>query len=262
MISNQCIPILVYHHVYGDNSADFKNATFDTGAGIIGEYEFRRQIRYISDQGWAVVSTTQVVNWLIDDGPIPEKSVVLHFDNGWLDTATVTLPILEEFNMTATCFPITDGLNAASEGKTATVRTLTEGLVEKPFMTWDQVGILLEAGWEIGAHTASHCKMENKYTEEGNDGIINEAEKANAFFNKYLNIQPEHFAYPSGSHNERTDSLLARYYRSLRLWHFEWPIQWSYTCKTTSPLAVDCQNIDLRVPFTDFTRIFCDALDR
>ena len=105
MISNQRIPILVYHHVYGDKQ-ELENATFDTGAGIIGENEFRRQMRFISDEGWSVVSTTQVVNWLIDGGPIPEKSVVLHFDNGWLDTATVSLPILEEFNMTATCFPI------------------------------------------------------------------------------------------------------------------------------------------------------------
>ena len=76
LISNQRIPILVYHHVYGDNSADLKNATFDTGSGIIGEYEFRRQIRYISDLGWNVVSTTQAVNWLIDDGPIPELSLI------------------------------------------------------------------------------------------------------------------------------------------------------------------------------------------
>ena len=259
MKNNQRVPILVYHHVYDEASPELKNATFETGAGIIGEKDFRRQIQYISDQGWTVVSTTQLVDWLSAGGSISDKSVVLHFDNGWLDTTTVTFPILEEFNVTATCFPITDGLEAASQGKAAKVRTLTEGFIEKPFMTWDQVRSLLDAGWEIGAHTASHCKMEDKHVEEDDAGVISEVERSNALFKKNLNFHPQHFAYPSGSRNQSTDNILSRFYRSLRLWHFEWPIQWSYTDKTTSPLAVDCQNIDLRVSFDDFTQVFSDA---
>ena len=49
--------------------------------------------------------------------------------------------------------------------------------------------------------------------------------------------------------------LLAKYYQSLRLWHFEQPIRWTYTTRDTPATAVDCQNIDLRVPFTAFRRI-------
>ena len=72
---------------------------------------------------------------------------------------------------------------------------------------------------------------------------------------------PRHFAYPSGSRNTETDELLAPLYRSLRLWHDDFPIVWTITDRATSRLAIDCQNIDVRVPFADFQRIFTEALE-
>ena len=217
-------------------------------------------MQYVADAGWQVVSTTQVVEWLTADAALPDKALVLHFDNGWLDTLTVALPILHRLGMVATCFPITDGVEAASQGEAATVRTLTEGIVENPFMTWDQVGRLYDSGWEIGAHTATHCKLVDRHSASGDEGVLWEVQTSNARFQERLGFLPNHFAYPSGSRNERTDALLAKYYRSLRLWHFAWPIQWTFTDGNTSPLAIDCQNIDLRVPFAAFQSVFREAL--
>jgi peptidoglycan/xylan/chitin deacetylase (PgdA/CDA1 family) len=261
MTHSQRVPILVYHHVYPEETPDLQQATFATGAGIIGAALFRRQMRYIAERGWTVVSTSQIVDWLRKKTTLPPKAVALHFDNGWLDTATVALPILRQFNFAATCFPITDGVEAAAAGKSAAVRTLTEGVIEKPFMNWAQAQQLLDAGWEIGAHTATHCKIADQHAAEGDEGVIAEAQMANEFFVRHLGFAPEHFAYPSGSRTQRTDELLSTYYRSLRLWHFEWPIRWTFTDSTTSLLAIDCQNIDLRVPFEDFSFIFSETAE-
>ena len=236
-------------------------STWETGAGIIGEAEFRRQIQHIADEGWNVVSTTQVVDWVTGGTPLREKVLAIHFDNGWSDTAMVALPILCEFGMAATCFTITDGVEAASESRSIPVRTLTEGVTKKPFMTWDQVQELIGADWEIGAHTATHCKVAEKHAAEGDEGVVSEVQTSNDIFKRRLGFVPDHFAYPSGSRNDRTDALLSRYYRSLRLWHFEWPIRWTFTDDNTSRLALECQNIDLQVPFEDFKRIFTEALE-
>ena len=261
-MTDQHVPILVYHHVYPEGAAELTGATHETGAGIIGEAEFRRQLRFILDEGWTIVSTTRIVDWLVGEGTLPSRSTALHFDNGWIDTATIALPILRELGVTATCFPITDGVEAATRGRSATMRTLTEGVVEKPFMNWAQVRGLLDAGWEIGAHTATHCKIAERHAEEGDPGVIREAERPNDVFQERLGFVPDHFAYPSGSRSERTDELLASYYRSLRLWHFEWPIRWTFTGRHTSVLAIDCQNIDLRVSFDDFRRLFAEAQEQ
>ena len=95
---------------------------------------------------------------------------------------------------------------------------------------------------------------------EGDEGVVLEVQTSNDMFKRRLGFVPAHFAYPSGSRNDRTDMLLSRYYRSLRLWHFEWPIHWMFTDYNTSRLALEVQNIDLRVPFEDFKRIFSETL--
>ena len=77
---------------------------------------------------------------------------------------------------------------------------------------------------------------------------------------RHLGRAPDHFAYPSGSRTEATDRVLAAHYRTLRLWHVEWPVRWTFTDRGTSPLAVDCQNIDRRIGFGDFARIFEEAV--
>ena len=256
---SQRIPILVYHHVYPEDATDLQKVDADSAAGIIGVAAFRRQMEFIRESGWSAVSTTQIVDWLEGAVELPDRAFGLHFDNGWLDTATTALPVVREFGYTATCFPITDGIEAASSGRTASVRTLTEGVVAKPFITWEQVGELMDGGWEIGAHTATHCKVADVHASDGDAAVILEAETANEVFHDRLGQVPVHFAYPSGSRNGRTDELLAGYYRSLRLWHFDFPIVWSFTDRATSPLAIDCQNIDLRVGDAEFERIFTET---
>ena len=97
---------------------------------------------------------------------------ILAQDNGWLDSYTVVAPILKEYGFTATLFPITDGLEAASQGVASTVRTLTEGVVSKPFMTWAQARELQDSyGWEMGGHTATHCKIADHHAEHGDAGV-------------------------------------------------------------------------------------------
>ena len=116
------VPILVYHHVYHDDAPELQQSARESGAGVVAESQFLRQMQYVADAGWQVVSTTRMVEWLTADAALPDQALVLNFDNDWLDTFTVTLPILHRLGMVATCFPITDGVEAASQGEAATVR--------------------------------------------------------------------------------------------------------------------------------------------
>jgi len=252
--------MLAYHHVYPDGAPELKAAHEDKAAGAIGEGEFRRQMRHIAEEGWRVVATSEIVNWLLAGADLLDRALALHFDNGWLDTRTVAMPILKELGMTAMCYVVTGGLDAASGGQSTPLRTQTEGRIEKPFMTWQQAGELLACGWEIGAHTATHPRLAETHAAEGDAGVIREIETSHAVFRERLGFVPPHFAYPSGSRSRGTDELLAPYYRSLRRWHIEFPIVWSFADRGTSPLALDCQNMDFRVPFQDFKRIFSEAL--
>lgn len=263
--SAQRVPILIYHHVYREGAEELQRATFETGSGVIGEAMFQRQMDYLHNQQVKVVGTSDVIAWINGAQELPPRAAVLHFDNGWLDSFTVVAPILQEYGYAATLFPITDGLEAASKGEAAAVRTMTEGVVSKPFMTWAQARELQdEYGWEMGGHTATHCKIAEHHAEHGDVGVITEAETSNQLFEQHLGAPPAHFAYPSGSRTSLTDDLLLRnahgggYYESLRLWEVSIPpeIEWKFTSRDTPLNAIEGQNIDLRVPFEDFTKIF------
>lgn len=255
----QKVPILVYHHVYSDDSAALAPPSGEKATGVIGEGELRRQLAFILDNGWRVVSTTQVVDWLESGAPLPRRAVALHFDNGWLDCVTTAMPLLHELGIAATAYVITDGTTASSEGRKAKVVTSTEGATEHPFITWDHARALLEAGWEIGAHTATHPRLGDLQAKEGDGAVLREVERSNEAYARRLGFVPAHFAYPSGSRSERTDELVSRYYRSLRLWRFSNPPRWTFTDGATRPTALECQNIDNTVSFEHFTRLFAEA---
>ena len=92
---SQRVPILVYHHVYPDGDPGLAEPKRDKATGTIAESELRRHLSYIADNGWEVVNTSRVVGWLEGREDLPERAVVLHFDNGWLDTRTVSMPVLQ-----------------------------------------------------------------------------------------------------------------------------------------------------------------------
>jgi len=253
------VPILVYHHVYEDDDPGLAETVGAKATGTIGVTEFRRHLSYLAEGGWNAVSTTAVVDWMEGQGELPDRAVALHFDNGWQDTRTITMPIMDEYGLTGTCYVISDGTEAASKGTTAKIHTSTEGAVSKPCITWKQADELLSAGWEIGAHTATHPRLAELLARDGEGAVSEEIESSNRAYADALGFVPDHFAYPSGSRDERTDALLGPYYRSLRLWHFSRPQVWSFTDRSTSPMALDCQNVDNTVAFEDFQRIFEEA---
>ena len=146
---SQRVPILVYHHVYPDGHDELGAPSGERATGIIGAAALRRQLDYLVAEGWEVIATTRLVDWLEQGVSIPQRAVVLHFDNGWLDTYTVAWPILREYGLTATCYLIS-ALAAAADGQPVAVSTSTEGAVAKPGLTWQQAAELVGDGWEIG----------------------------------------------------------------------------------------------------------------
>ena len=258
---SQRVPILVYHHIYPDGHSDLSPPPGGKATGVIAESDFRRQMDYMQTAGWRAISTDRLVDWIEGREDIADRSLVIHFDNGWLDSWTTAMPIVRDYGFTATCFVISDSTEAAAEGKTAAVYTSTEGAVQKPFITWEHASGMLELGWEIGAHSSTHPRFADLHAAEGDTGILGEVERSNAVFERRLGFVPAHFAYPSGSRNDRTDTLLAPFYRSLRLWRFSSPPRWTFTDRSTSLLALESQNVDNTVSFNDFARILSEAAE-
>ena len=83
--------------------------------------------------------------------PVPDKLVVLTFDDSVASQATFVAPLLKKHGFGATFF-ITEGF---------------EFLVDKQnYMTWEQIQALHEQGFEIGNHTRKHAGVNKQKPEQ------------------------------------------------------------------------------------------------
>ena len=82
---------------------------------------------------------------------IPDKLVVLTFDDGCKSQTTVAAPILKGYGFGAT-FYITEGLNFLTN--------------KDAYMTWEEVRGLHDDGFEIGNHTRHHRNVTQQSAEE------------------------------------------------------------------------------------------------
>ncbi len=79
--------------------------------------------------------------------PIPDKLVVLTFDDSAKSHYTVVRPILLKYNFGATFF-ITEGFDFRNN--------------KRDYMTWDEIAELHRDGFEIGNHTRDHLGISDK----------------------------------------------------------------------------------------------------
>ncbi|MDP3772099.1 MAG: polysaccharide deacetylase family protein [bacterium] len=128
------VPIIVYHSVrpyfFGQTR---QMREFDVSPEL-----FDRQLAYLRDNNYTVISFDALVNYLQKVTPLPDKPVVLNFDDGWKNQYTYAFPILKKYGMTATFFVFTNAIG------------------HKNYLSWDNLHELEDAGMTIADHTRSH----------------------------------------------------------------------------------------------------------
>ena len=128
------VPILVYHSMspHGPNQSPSQRY-YD-----VSPESFVRQMQYLKDEHYAVISLDSLARSLDQNIALPEKSVVITFDDGWQSQYSYAFPVLNKYGFTATFFIFTNAID------------------KKHFLTWDQVRLMSNKGMTIGGHTESH----------------------------------------------------------------------------------------------------------
>jgi peptidoglycan/xylan/chitin deacetylase (PgdA/CDA1 family) len=95
---------LMYHRIAPDDSAP--NRSFSPNRELmVRESEFERQIAYIA-RYYNCLSLPEAVE-LLERGKLPRRSVIVTFDDGYLDNLTLALPILQAYRVPATVYVAT-----------------------------------------------------------------------------------------------------------------------------------------------------------
>ena len=123
---------------------------------------------------------------------IPDKLVVLTFDDGCKSQATFVAPLLTSYGFSAT-FYITEGLNFLTN--------------KEAYMTWEEVRGLHDAGFEIGNHTRHHRNVAQQAAAELRADLVHIDDRCEA----YGIPQPKTFCYPGYSHNDAAVAVVAEH---------------------------------------------------
>jgi peptidoglycan/xylan/chitin deacetylase (PgdA/CDA1 family) len=202
------MPILIYHHVVPGVRAESAAAR----ALFVTPAEFERQLTFLKDNGYRSVSFADLAAHLEGGAELPDRPVIISFDDGWDNQFAYGFPLLQKYHFTATFFVVTDYLDRPN------------------FMTTEQLKEMLDAGMEIGSHSRSHPALPGL----GAARLWNEIAGSKKVLEDRLGVAIDTFAYPYGAYNSAVAAATrGAGYRSARTVDFGT----HYTVKDLATLA-------------------------
>ncbi len=179
------IPVLVYHHI-GIAPGNLKSGDKSL---FIEETWLEKHLEYLKEHNFHTIHFSDLTAYFEKETPLPANPVIINFDDGWATTATVALPLLQKYGMTATAFIVA---NYPKE----------HGDNGRGYMSWDQIKILRDSGIEIGSHTLRHPMLTK--VKNAQDEIT----RSKKILEDKLGITVTTFAYPYGNYNEKIEQMV------------------------------------------------------
>jgi peptidoglycan/xylan/chitin deacetylase (PgdA/CDA1 family) len=125
----------------------------------VSEPLLRSQLAYLRRRGYVGLTLADAERRR-REGSLPKRSLVVTFDDGYASTLRA-LPILAELELPGTVFLVTDFVDSGEPLSWPGVEHWAgPGTIDelRP-LTWEQAERLVEEGWEVGSHTASHALL-------------------------------------------------------------------------------------------------------
>ncbi|AKH20860.1 polysaccharide deacetylase family protein [Sedimenticola thiotaurini] len=187
--------ILMYHMV----AEHRKGARFNKLRVRPGMFE--RQVRWLKEQGWHFASMTD----LMQNRKLPEKTVVITFDDGYADNYLQAYPVLKKYGAKATLYLVVDRFDR--DWSTSKKAHHDSGeLMHEPKLSDDQVREMLASGLvELGGHTLTHANLAKLDREARTREVVSGREQLQQTFGQPVSS----FAYPFGIYDEQDVSICA-----------------------------------------------------
>ena len=182
----QGIPILMYHKVNPDPRTG--------GLGLrVPPDKFEWQMKYLKRNGYETVSLTDVLDHFEKGKHLPDKPIVITFDDGYKDNHDFAYPIMKEYGYTGTVFVVSKAI-----GNTNFFDVEKKLQPENKIMNWNEIREIEAGGFVIGSHTVDHPHLAEVSPEVARHQI----EESKRALEHGLKKPVEVLAYPYGSYND------------------------------------------------------------
>ncbi len=178
------VPVLMYHRVQRLTTKEassplMRDLTVDPD-------DFDQQMRFLHDNGFAVLSIMQVLDAVRNHTMLPEKAVALTLDDGYKDNFEVAFPILRKYGFPATVFLVTSVIGDTNH------------------VTWDDCKVMMSGAASLESHTVHHYDL----TTLSQSALDYELQASKQIIETTLNSHVTSLAYPSGEFNDTVVAAL------------------------------------------------------
>ncbi|NEZ47358.1 polysaccharide deacetylase family protein [Clostridium niameyense] len=167
------IPVLMYHSIDYEKGNELR----------LPKEKFKEQMKYLKDNGYTTLSLDELYNFLVHNKPVPEKSIVITLDDGYVDNYENAYPIIKEFGFKAAIFDVTSNID--KNPKTITSKQIKE---------------MNDNGITIASHTVNHDQLDILSYEKQ----LETMKKSKEDLEKILGKKVNYIAYPYGKWNKDT----------------------------------------------------------
>lgn len=168
----QRLTVLMYHKVAADYTKDFLTVSY-------GDLE--AQFIYLRQEGYTPVLLSDLVAFVQQQKPLPDRPLLLTFDDGYRDNYEVMYPLLLKYNMKAAIFLVPSFLNKENYLHKADIEAMNPQRIE------------------FGLHSFDHKSYKTLTPEQLAEDIV---QTKNVLIREGISFQPC-LAYPYGAYPKR-----------------------------------------------------------
>jgi peptidoglycan/xylan/chitin deacetylase (PgdA/CDA1 family) len=175
ILAKKEVPVLCYHHIRNVRAGESESMK----SYSVSPEAFAAQMKALHDSGYQTILPDQLYNYLVYDGALPAKPVMISFDDTDEEQYRIGAAIMNQYNFKGVYFIMTISMNRPR------------------YMRKEEIKNLSDSGHIIAGHTWDH-HMVTKYTDADWDSqLVKPQVQLKAITGKPV----EYFAYPFGLWN-------------------------------------------------------------
>ncbi len=198
------LPVIMYHHITEDKQK--------AGKYTVLKDELKNDLEYIKNNGYNTVTVADLINYVQGVKNLPNKPIMITFDDGFESVHTLAYPLLTEYNMKAVVSVIGSVTEKYSQ--------INDHNINYSNLTWDEINELNESGIiEIQNHSYDMHKSDNKSrkgisklrnetTAEYKQILTEDLTRLQRLMNENCGFTPTAIAYPYGAYNKSTLEII------------------------------------------------------
>lgn len=194
------LPVLMYHSV----------SETQKGVYFVSPAQLRSDLSALKARGYRGVTVAEVKAYLTDKGTLPEKPLLITFDDGHYNNLYYAFDILREEGFPA----VLNVIGCFTEYSS----THEKDHVEYSHLTWQEIGDLARSGiFEIGSHTYNmhaykpRFGIKRKKSETSDDykkALTDDLTRLERALIEKSGVIPVCFAYPFGAYDKESESIV------------------------------------------------------